>query len=292
MLRNALSRSLGREVPAVWATLARFGCNLPFTIPVLLVLTVQVGWPCLDAVFWGWVALTALCQSLANLCLVAAFARIEFGRAVVLHKLEVAMAPFVGMVLFGELPTVLGLVGIGLCAVGTIWLNALARPGAGVRALLRLDRGSGFALGSASFVVLASFFLKEGTIAFVRANPGLPAVHFAAAMHGLVHAAWLQVVVLVVFLAVRRPQLFLLLRTHKGAMLRLGFAAAISSICWFWAYSLALVAYVKALGQIEVVVAAIVSHRVLRERSLVRQLPAMALVMVGILLVLFGSVPH
>ena len=147
------------------------------------------------------------------------------------------------------------------------------------------------ALGSAWFVVLASFFLKEGTTAFVRANPSLPSVHFAAAMHGLVHAAWMQVAVLLLYIGAQRPHLFALLRTHKARMLRLGAAAAISSICWFWAYSLALVAYVKALGQIEVVVAALVSHHVLRERGLVRQLPAMAVVLAGILLVLWGSRP-
>ena len=232
VLRNALSRGLGQQTPAVWATLARFGCNLPFTVPVLAVLTMRVGWPVLDASFWQWVVLTALCQSLANLCLVAAFARIEFGRAVVLHKLEVAMAPFVGMLLFGELPTALGMCGIGLCAIGTIWLNALARGAQGLRGLLRIDQGGAWALGSAWFVVLASFFLKEGTTAFVRANPSLPSVHFAAAMHGLVHAAWMQVAVLLLYIGAQRPHLFALLRTHKASMLRLGAAAAISSICW------------------------------------------------------------
>ena len=54
------------------------------------------------------------------------------------------------------------------------------------------------------------------------------------------------------------------------------------------AYALQLVAYVKALGQIEVVVATLFSHFLLRECGVWRLLPAIALVLGGILMVLLG----
>jgi drug/metabolite transporter (DMT)-like permease len=68
----------------------------------------------------------------------------------------------------------------------------------------------------------------------------------------------------------------------------IGLTGFLGSLGWFWAYSLALVAYVKAVGQIESVVAVLLSLFVWRERAVLRQLPGMLLVLGGILLVLFG----
>ena len=64
-----------------------------------------------------------------------------------------------------------------------------------------------------------------------------------------------------------------------------GFAG---SLCWFWAYSIALVAYVKAVGQIETVLSVAIGLVALREANLPRQLPGVALILGGIVLVLVG----
>lgn len=290
VLRNAASRALGRDVPHLLNTWARFTFLLPFVGAILLATALLWPWPHLGAHFFAWTALCALFQSTANLCLVAAFRSVPFSRVVVLHKLEVAMAPFVGALCFGEVPSRLAVLGILLCVAGTVALNAAQRPGAGLAQLLRLDRGSSFAFGSALSVVLASFFLKQATLTFVADNAAVPGdrVHFLAALHALVHAAWMQSLVLLLWIRLRAPQQFAFLRTHRRGMLRLGAASAACSMCWFWAYSLQLVAYVKALGQIEVVVAALFSHFLLRERGVWRQLPAIGLVLLGIMLVLFG----
>ncbi len=61
------------------------------------------------------------------------------------------------------------------------------------------------------------------------------------------------------------------------------------SLGWFWAYSLTLVAYVKAVGQVEGVLAVMLALWVWREAEVRRQLPGVALVTSGILLVLLGS---
>ena len=60
------------------------------------------------------------------------------------------------------------------------------------------------------------------------------------------------------------------------------------SLCWFWSYSLTLVAYAKAVGQIEAILAVILALVVWREREMLRQLPGVALVTAGIALVLLG----
>ena len=137
---------------------------------MLLVTALVWPWPQLGPRFWGCTAACALFELTANLCLVAAFRTVPFSRAVVMHKLMLAMAPFVGAVWFGEIPTRQAVVGILLCAGGAVLLNVVGRPAG----RLRLDRGIAFALGSAVSVVLASYFLKQGTQAFVADNGDLP----------------------------------------------------------------------------------------------------------------------
>ena len=67
-----------------------------------------------------------------------------------------------------------------------------------------------------------------------------------------------------------------------------GASAFGGSICWYWAYSLTLVAYVKAVGQFEAVIAVALSLFVWHEREALRQIPGVALILLGIALVLLG----
>lgn len=98
----------------------------------------------------------------------------------------------------------------------------------------------------------------------------------------------LEVVLLTVWLRVREPGALNAVGAHWRRMAALGASAFGGSICWYWAYSLTLVAYVKAVGQFEAVVAVILSLTVWHEREALRQIPGVALVLVGIGLVLMG----
>ena len=53
-------------------------------------------------------------------------------------------------------------------------------------------------------------------------------------------------------------------------------------------YSLTLVAYVKAVGQVEAIAAVFLSLVIWKEREVLPQIPGMALVVLGIVLVLLG----
>ncbi len=67
----------------------------------------------------------------------------------------------------------------------------------------------------------------------------------------------------------------------------IGLTGFSGSLCWYWAYALALVAYVKAVGHVEMVCSVLISIFLLQDRSVVRQLPGVALVTAGILLVIW-----
>ena len=69
-------------------------------------------------------------------------------------------------------------------------------------------------------------------------------------------------------------------------MVAVGASSYASSFCWFWAFSLTLVAYVRVVGQVEAVLSVLLAIFWWHEREAVRQLPGVALVVAGMLLIL------
>ncbi len=287
--RNALARSLTGQASPALISWARFAFNLPFSAALAGVLTLRADSVVITGPFLLACLATALSQLLGNVALVAAFRRTSFAASIVLHKLEVAMAAIVGLMLFAERPSALGWGGIVLCAAGMLVMN-LGRDetGSRLRRMLRLDTGSLLSLLCGLLLVAASFALKEANELFAAANPRIGTDRFEAAAQTLFHTTWMEVAILSVWLLARERGELARVRVLWSRMLAIGATGFAGSLCWFWAYSLTLVAYVKAVGQIEAVIAVLLALFVFRERGVVKQLPGVAVVLVGIVLVLLG----
>lgn len=299
--RNALSRSLAFEISPALNTWARFAFNLPFSASLALGLCAAHGLPALPVGFFAACLVTAVTQLLGNVTLVAAFRHGNFAQAIALHKFEVVLAALIGAALFAEHPSALGWLGVGASTAGVLLINlgrAPAPAGASGRSprsvlgdwrrAVHLDLGSALALASGLLWAAASFALKEANTAFAIANPRVGSGRFEAAAHTLFHTTWIEVVLLTAWLRLREPGALGAVAGHWRRMAALGASAFGGSLCWYWAYSLTLVAYVKAVGQIEAVVAVVLSLAVWKERDVLRQLPGIALVLAGIALVLLG----
>jgi uncharacterized membrane protein len=137
-------------------------------------------------------------------------------------------------------------------------------------------------------LVVASFALKEANRIVAEVNPNLALGGFDAPVQTLFHTTWIEVVLLSLWIAMREPASFRQVPLHWRRMSLIGSTSFAASLGWFWAFSLTLVAYVKAVGQIEVLFAVALGIRFLGERTLIRQLPGVLLVVMGIVMVLFG----
>ena len=206
-----------------------------------------------------------------------------------LHKLEIVFTAVIGVALFGEVPSTAGWVGIAVCTAGVLVMNLGRESGpAGWRRAFHLDRGAWLAIACGVLLVFASFLLKEAVAVYVVANPQVGASRFEAACHTLLHTTWIEVAILTATLGLARPSEFGHVRRLWPRMAAIGFAGFCGSICWFWAYSIALVAYVKAVGQIEAVLSVVIALAVWHEREVWRQLPGVVLVMAGIGVILLA----
>lgn len=279
-MRNGLSRSLVGQVSPILNSWARFAFNLPFSTALMLVLVYLNGSPSVSRLYFLLCLGTGVTQLLGNIFLISAFRHVSFAHSIVLHKLEILFTALIGVALFSEYPSPLGWVGISVCVLGVVLMHG---------GTVKLGRGSVLAVTAGLMLVFASFLLKEANFELVALNPRVGDGRFEVAAHTLFHVTWMEVVLLTAWLAIRRPGELGLVPRHASRMLLIGWTGFVGSLGWFWAYSLTLVAYVKAVGQIETVAAVLYSLVFWRERQVLRQLPGMALVLSGILLVLLGG---
>jgi drug/metabolite transporter (DMT)-like permease len=285
--RNGVARSIAADVSPTLNSWARFAFNLPFSASLVGLLVVWSGPLEASTRYFALCLGTGLTQLLGNVALIAAFRSTTFAQAIVLHKLEILFTALVGVLLFHEFPTALAWLGILVSVAGVVLMHA---PGGGLKELLvRFNRGSCLAILAGLFLVFASFLLKEANTELALLNPRVGEGRFEVAAHTLFHVTWMEVAILTLWILALGPGEFRDVPRHARRMLLIGSTGFSGSLFWFWAYSLTLVAYVKAVGQVETIAAVLYSLFIWRERDVLRQIPAIATILAGILLVLIGG---
>ena len=228
------------------ATFARFVYSAPFVLLIAIAYSsaTSQNWPNIPNRFWAYALSGGAAQILATMCVVALFSRRNFAVGITFKKTEVLMSVVVGFAVLGEGVSGLGFLAIILGLAGVLLLSdppdatgplhkRIWNPSAG----LGLLSGVLFAISGVGYRG-ASLSLDSGDI-FQRAVVTLACVSLA------------QVVMLGAYLLWReRGEVTRVLRAWRVAGL-VGLTSMIGSLCWFSAFTLQTVAYVNALGQIE-----------------------------------------
>lgn len=272
--RNALQRGMMSRTGPWGATLVRFLFGLPFSIAFTLVALAMSHdlHPQFDWAFW-WPALAgALAQVLATAALLTAMHHAGFAVGTALQQSSVPLAAIVGLAVFGDNLSPIGWSGVALTTIGLailVWPRKAAnakQPALGVM----LGIVSGLCFG---------FALNAFRHAGLRLEPDHP---FFAATASVTIVQAVQAGVLTLFLLIRdRPALVAVIRGWRES-LGAGLCGACASAGWFLALNLAPAAAVRALGVVEMPMAAAAGHRLFREGLTLRQLLGVATVTVGV----------
>ena len=169
-------------------------------------------------------------------------------------------------------------------SVAGVVLISLARQGVSGLALLRsgLNRAAGIGLLSGLFFAFASLFLRRASLSL-----GDPDFLTSASMT-LVTVVTIQVVLLGGYvLKTRAGELAAIGRAWKACIF-VGLTSAIGSAGWFTAMPIQNVAYVRALGQIELVFTFAASYLIFKEKTNRTEFAGILLVGGGIVLLLLG----
>jgi drug/metabolite transporter (DMT)-like permease len=284
-LRSALQKHLKGKLSTAGATFTRFVYGAPIALAYLFGLLVFGNYtlPPASLEFAIFAAIGGLSQITATALLVYLFSYRNFAVGTAFSKTEVIQAAIFGIVVLGEgissaatLAILISLVGVIMLSVtkptGSIWtifaqcFEWPALIGVASGALFGVSaiavRAASLSLGGGDFVIRAAFALACVTV--------------------------FQTIVMTIYIKAREPgQITTVFREWRIASL-VGLSGVLGSAGWFTAMTLQNAAYVRALGQIELLFTFAVTYLYFRERASSNELVGIVLIVGGILVLLLS----
>ncbi|ABS62453.1 protein of unknown function DUF6 transmembrane [Parvibaculum lavamentivorans DS-1] len=284
-LRSTLQKQLTGEMSALGATYVRFAYGLPVAALYLWGLLAFTGaaMPEANASFLAYATVGGLAQIWGTVLLVALFAYRNFAVGTTYSKTETIQTALFGIIVLGDhlsfgafaaiLISLAGVLAISIAqsklTLGTFWRSLGEKP-------TLMGIGSGACYG------VAAVCYRAASLSLERPD------FLVSAAYTLVIVLLIQTAVMTVWLRLRHPaELSASFRTWKVSSL-VGVTGALASMGWFTAMTIQNAAYVRALGQIELVFTFASSHFLFREKTNALELTGIALVIGGILLLIFA----
>ena len=283
-LRSALQKAIRGRLSTMGAAYARFFYAWPLALIYLWALA-SAGYelPSVNATFLIYCALGGLSQILFTVVLLWMFSFRSFAVGTTFSKLEVVLIAALGAILLGDTVGPLAVVAIAVGALGTIVLS-LTETKLTLGGLIRGLGEKATAVGLLCAALLgASVVFFRGAALALEGAEFLIAAAFALAvalvMQTLMMGAW--------FVVYDRVELGRVVTEWRRA-LPVGVVGMACSVCWFTAFTLQNAAYVRALGQIELLFTFIASVFFFRERVTRSEVVGILLIVCAILLILLA----
>jgi len=273
--RNALQRGLLGDAGPWGATLVRFLFGLPFALLMWAVVAAitPAARPSFNPTFWLAISTGALAQLVASAALLVAMRRAGFAVGTALQQSSLPLSAIIGLAVFNDNLHTQGWIGVAITTVG---LAILTWP----KGAFGPQPVSGAVFGLISGVCFG-FSLN----AYRHAELALEPAHgLYAAITSVTVAQAMQSAGLTAILAVWRPAALRAVIAGWRQSVSAGLCGAIASAGWFTAIAYAPAGPVRAVGMVEMPIAAIAGRRMFKERLSVLQLTAAGLTAVGVVL--------
>jgi drug/metabolite transporter (DMT)-like permease len=276
--RNAAQRSLLTGAGPWGATLVRFLFGLPFSLVfsgvalLLMPADLQV-----TPVTLAWAALGGTMQLGATAALLTAMQRSSFALGTAFQQSGLPFAAILGLLVFGDHLSLRGWGGVLLASAGLIVLS-WPRTGEATRDWTAAGLGT---LSGFCFAISANAF-RQSALALDPAHP-IPAALVTVAIVQAMQSAGLTL-----WMALKdRRSLMAALGSWRVSM-GAGLFGALASAGWFIALALSPAGPVRAVGVVEMPMAALAGRRLFAERVTLRQWLAGGVTALGVVLAAFG----
>ncbi|MCY4287039.1 MAG: DMT family transporter [Aestuariivita sp.] len=280
VLQKLLS-SADRALSVAGATFSRFVYSFPIVWGIVAVFLYLYGFelPRFSSWFAVYVILGGLAQIFATVLVLQLFKLRNFAVGITLKKTEAILAAFVGILILSEGVSLLGFVAILLGSVGVILLTKNPISGGVFEAGLS-RKSAAYGLGAGALFALSAVMYRGATLELdqelllIRAGLTLTAV---ITWQTLIMAAWLLYF---------DPHEVKAVWDARRRALWVGLTSVCGSFCWFAAFALQTAAYVKALGQVELLFGFLASVLFFREKITIYEGLGMTILLGSILLLL------
>ena len=287
--RTALQQKLRDQLSVNAAGFVRYLYALPTGVLLVAGFHAAAGaaLPTANARFLLLCALGGLLQIGGTNLLIMAFGYRSFVVGSAYAKTEAAQGAILAFVLLHEALTPLAIMGIAT-GVGGVLVLSLAGRGLHAIGLLRatLQPAALCGLGTGAAFALTGICIKEANRA-LGTGGGVEAI-VRQAVFALLVTNILQTLMQGSYLALREPdQLRAAFRTWRSSAW-VGTLSACGSACWFTGFSLAPVALVRSLGQVEMVFTLLFARFYLKEALRRADVMGLVLVVAGVMMILWG----
>lgn len=285
-LRSALQKHIKGKLSTGGAAYVRFFYAWPYAL-LTLWLVLEIGdyaVPEMNLAFLIYCALGGVAQIVFTFLLVYLFSLRNFAVGTTYSKTEVMQVAILGFILLGDTITATGVLAIGIGMIGVMAL-AVAQTAISWKNLITslFERSTLIGLLCGGFLG-ASVVLFRGAALALGDGDVLPRASFTLAV-----ALIIQTLIMGGYLLIREPGQMRDVIRHWRPGLTVGTAGFLGSAGWFIALTLQNAAYVRAVGQVELVFTFIASIFFFKERTKMVEVFGIALIIGSILmLVLYG----
>ena len=284
-LRSALQKHIKGRLSTSGAAYARFLYAWPLALVYVWGLNSIGGlaWPEPNGQFLLYCLLGGVSQILFTVLLLWMFSFRSFAVGTTFSKLEVVMVAGLGAVILGDGLGLIAVLAIAISALGVICLSmdqAKLTPGALVSGLA--EKPTLIGMLCAACLGASVVFFRGGALALGHDNVAMAAGYTFAV------SVVLQTLMMGAYIHWREPgQIRAVLRHWRWAA-PVGIAGALGSVCWFTAFTLQNAAYVRALGQVELIFTFIASVFLFGEKTNRVEIAGIILVAAGILVLILA----
>ena len=283
--RSALQKHLKGRLTTLGATYVRFLYAVPFALLYVLALERwgAMELPNFNAIFLIYCVLGGVSQIAFTGLLMWLFSFRNFAVGTTYSKTEVVQIALLGFLILGDTLSAWAMLAIVIAVAGVVLLS-MGQTRTGLSSLLATltERPTLIGLACGAFLGASVVFYRGATLSLNYDGPVM------AAAYTLAVSVIIQTVLMGLFLAVRERQTLIEVFINWRWSLAVGICGVLGSIGWFTAFAMQNAAYVRALGQIELVFTFIATVLFFRERISRTEVLGIALVVAGIMILLLS----
>ena len=281
-LRNGMQKSLNSILSTTGAAYTRFAFGLPLAFVYWIVLYYlsddQLNW---GWVFWVYAFVGGVAQVLAMVSLLRSFSLRGFAVGTAYAKTETLLTAIFTVILLGEKVSGQVLIAIIISLVGVFLLSS-AKSGTRLQDILFswTERAALYGLASACLLGLSAVSYRGAALSMDGEGALLPAAST------LLVALTIQTTLMSVYLVFYEKGELVKVWENRRKAAAVGLASMLGSVGWFTAMTLQNAAYVRALGQVELIFTFLTSVLIFRERIAKAEIGGTLLIVGGVLILL------
>lgn len=283
-VRTTLQKQVKTSLPNNAINWARYSFGLPFVIIyVIVLLHYNHSLPHTSTTFLLFCLGTAITQIIGTALLLTLFEHRNFAIGITYTKTEALQTALLGLFLFHETLSWPGFTAIIVGAIGIMLISSIEDKLSYKKLLNSLwSKTALIGIASGTAFSCSGLFIRQASLT-------LNSTYWINAGYTLLIVISLQVIILGVWIYYKNKHTFKTIIQNWKPCTTIGLTSALGSIGWFTAFALTNAAYVKTVGQIELLFSVMVTHHFFKESIKPIEIGGIILVITSVILLIYTT---